>query len=73
MNFLSFKKEFSKTKFDYYLVNTNDEFLNEYTPISSMKLKWLTNFSGSNGIALVGKKKNFFLRMGGIRYKLKKN
>ena len=39
LNFFSFKKEFLKTKFDYYLVNTNDEFLNEYTPISSMKFR----------------------------------
>ena len=25
-----------------------------------MRLKWLTNFSGSNGIALISKKKFFF-------------
>ena len=68
LNFHSFKKEFLKTNFDYYLVNTNDEFLNEYTPSSSMKLKWLTNFTGSNGIALVGKKKNYFFTDG--RYTL---
>ena len=60
LNFISFKKEFLKTNFDYYLVNTNDEFLNEYTPSSCMKLKWLTNFTGSNGMALVGKKQLFF-------------
>ena len=64
VNFLSFKKEFLKTNFDYYLVNTNDEFLNEYTPSSNMKLKWLTNFTGSNGIALIGKKKNYFFTDG---------
>ena len=25
-----------------------------------MRLKWLTNFSGSNGIALISRKKKFF-------------
>ena len=72
LNFHSFKKEFLKTNFDYYLVNTNDEFLNEYTPISSMKLKWLTNFTGSNGIALVGKKKNYFFTDGRYTLQAKK-
>ena len=72
LNFHSFKKEFLKTNFDYYLVNTNDEFLNEYTPSSSMKLKWLTNFTGSNGIALVGKKKNYFFTDGRYTLQAKK-
>jgi Xaa-Pro aminopeptidase len=72
LNFHSFKKEFLKTKFDYYLVNSTDEFLNEYTPNSSMKLKWLTNFTGSNGIALIGKKIIIFLLMADIHYKQKK-
>ncbi len=72
LNFINFKKEFQKTNFDYYLVNTNDEFLNEYTPSSSMKLKWLTNFTGSNGIALVGKKKNYFFTDGRYTLQAKK-
>ena len=72
LNFHSFKKVFLKTKFDYYLVNSTDEFLNEYTPNSSMKLKWLTNFTGSNGIALIGKKIIIFLLMADIHYKQKK-
>ena len=29
-----------------------------------MRLKWLTNFSGSNGVALISRKKTFFLQMG---------
>ena len=72
LNILSFKKEFLKTNFDYYLVNTYDEFLNEYTQSSSMKLKWLTNFTGSNGIALVGKKKNYFFTDGRYTLQAKK-
>ena len=71
LNFISFKR-ILKTNFDYYLVNTNDEFLNEYTPSSCMKLKWLTNFTGSNGMALVGKKKNYFFTDGRYTLQAKK-
>ena len=56
------KKQFNKLKklvniiedkgADYYLLSTADEFLNEYVPEYNMRLKWLTNFSGSNGVAL---------------------
>ena len=49
---------------DYYLLSTSDEFLNEYVPEHNMRLKWLTNFSGSNGVALISKKKNFFFTDG---------
>ena len=45
---------------DYYMLSTSDEFLNEYVPEYNMRLKWLTNFSGSNGIALISKKRFFF-------------
>ena len=53
---------------DYYLISTTDEFLNEYVPEHCMRLKWLTNFTGSNGIALISKKKKFFFTDG--RYTL---
>ena len=49
---------------DYYLLSTSDEFLNEYVPEHNMRLKWLTNFSGSNGVALISKKRNFFFTDG---------
>ena len=53
---------------DYYLISTTDDFLNEYVPEYNMRLRWLTNFSGSNGIALISKKKKFFFTDG--RYTL---
>ena len=53
-----------KKKTDYYFVSTSDEFLNEYVPDYNMRLKWLTNFSGSNGYALISEKKNFFFTDG---------
>ena len=60
-------------KIDYLLISTTDEFLNEYVPDFNMRLKWLTNFSGSNGFALVSGKKNFFLQMEDTLFKQKKN
>ena len=45
---------------DYYLISTFDEYLYEYVPEYNMRLKFLTNFSGTNGIALISKKKIFF-------------
>ena len=62
-----------KKKTEYYFVSTSDEFLNEYVPDYNMRLKWLTNFSGSNGYALVSEKKNFFLLMEDIYNKPTKN
>ncbi len=53
-----------KKKTDYYFVSTSDEYLNEYVPDYNMRLKWLTNFSGSNGYALMSSKKNFFFTDG---------
>ena len=53
-----------KKKADYYFISTSDEYLNEYVPDYNMRLKWLTNFSGSNGYALLSGKKNFFFTDG---------
>ena len=48
-------------KVDGYIISTNDEYLNEYTPTYAQRLKWLTNFTGSNGIFfLIDKEVNFF-------------
>tara|TARA_B100000029_G_scaffold514805_1_gene619064 strand:+ start:1236 stop:2990 length:1755 start_codon:yes stop_codon:yes gene_type:complete len=47
-----------KNKFDAFLVPREDQYLNEYLPNAFERLKWLTNFSGSSGIAIVLKKKS---------------
>lgn len=50
-----------KKNIDGYMISTNDEYLNEYTPNYAQRLKWLTNFSGSNGIFfLIDEKFIFF-------------
>ena len=56
--------EISLKKIDFYVISTNDENLLEYTPDQNNRLQWLTNFSGSNGIALISKKENFFFTDG---------
>ena len=41
-------------KIDFYLVPSNDEFMGEYTPADAKRLEFITGFTGSNGIALIG-------------------
>ena len=43
-------------KLDAYLVPRADEHQGEYVPACSARLKWLTGFSGSAGLAIVTKK-----------------
>ncbi len=38
---------------DGYLIPSNDQFMNEFVPESEQRLKFITNFSGSNGEVLV--------------------
>ena len=66
-------KILEQKKNDYYLISTYDEYLFEYVPEKNMRLKWLTNFSGTNGIALISKKKNIFLPMEDTYFKQKKS
>ena len=40
-------------KLDGYLVPKNDEYFNEYIKQSSDRLKFISNFSGSAGFAII--------------------
>ena len=53
------KKQFKKLNLDGYLVPKNDEFFGEYIPENKDNLKFISNFSGSYGFALILKKKNY--------------
>ncbi|RPH01003.1 MAG: aminopeptidase P family protein [Candidatus Pelagibacter sp. TMED153] len=44
---------------DGYLVPKNDEFFGEYIPQKNDKLRFISNFSGSYGFALILKNKNY--------------
>ena len=50
-------KKFNKYDIDGYIIPKNDEFFSEYAAID--RLKTISNFDGSAGIAIVLKKKNY--------------
>jgi Xaa-Pro aminopeptidase len=53
---------------DYYIVPSVDEFQGEYVPPHNARLEFITGFTGSNGVALIGQHENRFLTDG--RYML---
>ena len=63
------KKKFKKYKIDGYVVPKNDEYFTEYSKINRLKI--ISNFSGSAGLAIILKKKNFYLLMEDIQFKVK--
>ena len=65
------KKLFKYYNLDGYIVPKNDEFFCEYIPENKDKLKFITNFSGSYGFALILKNKNYLFVDG--RYTLQAN
>jgi Xaa-Pro aminopeptidase len=46
----------AKAKIDAYLVPRSDEFQGEYVPACAERLRWLTGFTGSAGLAAVTRK-----------------
>ena len=53
------KKLINLFNLDGYIVPKNDEFFNEYIPENKDKLRFISNFSGSYGFALILKNKNY--------------
>ena len=62
------KKLINYYKLDGYIIPKNDEFFSEYIPDNKDRLKFISNFSGSFGFALILKKKNYLFVDG--RYSL---
>jgi Xaa-Pro aminopeptidase len=58
------KKTFKARDIDAYLVPSFDEFQNNFVPENLSRLKWLTSFTGSNGLALITKEQNYFFTDG---------
>ena len=50
-------KKFNKYDIDGYIIPKNDEYFSEYAAID--RLKTISNFDGSAGLAIVLKKKNY--------------
>ncbi len=47
-----------------YVVTSSDEYFNEYTPNRTKRLEYITNFTGSNGIAILTLEHNLFFTDG---------
>ena len=65
------KRIFKIEKIDGYVVPKNDEFFGEYTPDHNDRLNFISSFSGSFGLALILKNKNYLFVDG--RYTLQAN
>ena len=52
------RKFFIPSMIDGYLVPKNDDYFNEYIKESDDRLKFISNFSGSAGFAVILKNKN---------------
>ena len=55
----NFKKFLERYRIDGYIVPKNDEYFNEYVNPSKDRLKFISNFSGSAGFAVILKNKNY--------------
>ena len=53
------KRLFNLYGLDGYIVPKNDEFFGEYLPENKDKLKFISNFTGSFGFALILKNRNY--------------
>jgi len=53
------RKFFKSFDIDAYLIPKNDEYFNEYVSESKDRLKFISNFSGSAGFAIILKNKNY--------------
>ena len=63
------RKSFGSFMIDGYLVPKNDDYFNEYVNQSDDRLKFISNFSGSAGFAIILKKKICCLLMEDTQYK----
>ena len=57
------KNLFNFYKIDGYFVPKNDEFFGEYVPKNKDNLKFISDFTGSYGFALILKKRIIYLQM----------
>ena len=53
------RDKFKQFNIDGYIIPKNDEFFSEYAVINRLKI--ISNFSGSAGLAIVLKKKKLFV------------
>ena len=58
-NIKKLRSQFSQYNIDGYIIPKNDEFFSEYS--NKDRLKFISNFSGSAGYAIILKKKKLFI------------
>ena len=63
------RNQFDKLNIDGYVVPKNDEYFTEYSKINRLKI--ISDFTGSAGIAVILKKKIIYLLMADIQSKVK--
>ena len=56
------RKKFEKYKIDGYVIPKNDEYFTEYSKTNRLQI--ISNFSGSAGLAIILKKKNYLFTDG---------
>ena len=61
-NFLKLRKKFKLHNIDGYVVPKNDDYFTEYSKINRLKI--ISNFSGSAGLAIILKNKNYLFTDG---------
>ena len=66
------KKILDRENIDGYIIPKNDEFFGEYIPDFNDRLKFISNFSGSFGLALVLEEKNYLFVDGRYTLQAKK-
>ena len=55
------RNKFKVHKIDGYIVPKNDDYFTEYSKINRLKI--ISNFSGSAGIAIILKNKNYLFKI----------
>ena len=63
------RSKFKKYNIDGYIVPKNDDYFTEYSKINRLKI--ISNFSGSAGLAIILKKKIIYSQMADILFKVK--
>ena len=63
------RSKFKKNDIDGYIVPKNDDYFTEYSKINRLKI--ISDFSGSAGLAVILKKKIISSRMVDIQFKVK--
>ena len=65
------REKFKYYGIDGYIVPKNDDYFTEYSKINRLKI--ISNFSGSAGLAVILKKKIIYLQMDVTQFKVKSN